>query len=907
MRFSLLGPIRAWLGDEELETGPPTQRALLAFLLVHAGQPVALSEIVDALWPDDPPRTAVNIIHRHIGMLRRLIEPDLPARASGSVLLRSSGGYRLNAGPDELDLLRFRDLHSAARAATGADAAALYAEAIGLWHGHVAADLPDNVRAHAAFAEVEREYLAALQEAAVLSPARMLSRLQQASAGHPLDEVLHARLIEALAASGYETEALQAYEAVRERLADELGIDPGAELRAAHSRVVHPQAASRNGRPTQLPADLAGFAGRATELAHAARVNTSAMTTVAIFGMAGVGKTTMAVRLAHEVAPEFPDGQLYVHLRGFDPGGQVTSSAAIRGFLEALGVPPNRMPGDLEAQAALYRSLLAGKRMLVVLDDARDTEHVRQLLPGTPGCMAIITSRSQLRGLVVRTGAMPVALDVLSSNEARDLLSQRLGAGRVAAEPVAVEEIIDHCGRLPLALAVVAARAATYPDVPLASIAAELHGSASLDALGDWEIDVRTVFSWSYHALNTQAARLFRLLGVHPGPDISVAAAASLAGLSLHQTMSLLDDLTHAHLVNELISGRYMFHDLLRTYAAELVDSAEAGPARERLLDHYLHSTVAATTLLFPFRERVPLSVPHAGAIITDLVDHNHAAEWLTEELAVLQVLPVMAAEAGFDGHAWRIPLTIERFLDRQGRWQEQVALQRAGLSSAERANDRYGVAQEHRALGFGLGRWRRYEEGVRHLTRAADLFAAEEDFDSQAHTYRNLAFLSNMQEHHDQALEHYRRARELYEITGNQNGQALLYNEVGWTYILQGDYEKALPECLLAIDLHRAIGNPNGEASAADSVGYALHHLDRNLEAIPYLEQALRIYQDIADRPTEADTLSHIGDARLALGDIEAARTAWQQALAILEEVGHSDAEEVRGKLQTLDTRAPA
>jgi DNA-binding SARP family transcriptional activator/tetratricopeptide (TPR) repeat protein len=923
VRFAILGPVRAWLADAELETGSPTQRALLALLLVHAGQPVALTEIVDVLWQDDPPRTAVNIVHRHVGALRRLTDPGLPARATGRLLLPSSGGYRLAVDAESLDLLRFRELHESARRAANAGSVAeatdLYVGALAQWQGPIGQGIPENVRAHPAFVAVGREYLAAVQEAAEAalaagSPQRILPALEQAAHDHPLDEALQAKLMMVLAATGDQAKAVQAYQAVRDQLAGELGVDPGPELREAHARVLRqapPKPRPRSQVPSQLPADLPSFAGRGTELARTAALlgEQNAMTTIAIFGMGGVGKTTLAVHLAHEVADQFPDGQLYVSLHGFDPAGVVSSSEAVRGFLETLGVPPHRMPADLDGQTALYRSLLAGRRMLVLVDDARDTEHARPLLPGTPGCMVIITSRTQLLGLVARSGAHPVALDPPTLAEARDIFVHRLGAARVAAESDAVDEIIARCGRLPLALAVVAARAATFPDVPLAAIAGELR-EGDLDAFGepDADIDVRTVFSWSYRAVTPDAARLYRLLGLHPGPEISLPAAASLAGSPVRQVRALLDELSGAHLVNEQISGRYEFHDLLRAYAAELTasedDSETRQAARSRLLDHYLHHADAAARLLFPHRDRAPVVPPPAGP--ADLADHQQADSWLRQERPVLLALAALAAETGFERHTWQLAAAIELFLDRQGRWQEQIVLQQNALAGARRLGDNSPLAHAHRALGFAHGRLSRQTEADTHLQNALELFAGADDANGEAATHRNMAFLANRQGNHRVALDHYARAMDLYESNANQSGRATVFNEAGWTHILLGDYEQALAQCGQAVRLHTRIGNHSGEAAASDSLGYAYHHLGRHEDAIAHYQHALTLYRRLTDRYLEADTLSHIGDARAALGDHDSAATAWRQALLILDELGHPDAKEVRGKLRVINRGEP-
>jgi len=501
LRMAVLGPVRAWRDDVELELGPPQQRALLALLVAHAGLPVPLEEIAGTLWDAQPPASAPNAIRRFVGNLRRVLEPDLPTRAAGQWLLRGAGGYRMEAVAGSTDLLEFRDLVARARLATAEPDSALrlLLEALGRWHGEAATGVDPAVRRHPVFAALERQRLDTIREAVDVAlrgglAMRVLPQVENAAAAYPLDESIQARLVLTRAAAGQRSGALTAYETTRARLADELGIDPGAELRAAYESLSAPAKVSRpTPRPAQLPADLSTFAGRHKELAQAlalVRPGSAGAGTVvisAIGGMAGIGKTTLAVHWAHQIAESFPDGQLYVNLRGFEPTGTVLSpDKAIHGFLDALGVPPQQIPASLEARTALYRGLLAERRVLVVLDNARDTEHVRPLLPDSSGCFAIVTSRSELTGLVAAEGARPLALGLLTYDEARDFLARRVGADRIEAEPRAVEEIIAACAGLPLTLAVVAARATTHPQFSLADIAAELRDRpGSLDGFTD--------------------------------------------------------------------------------------------------------------------------------------------------------------------------------------------------------------------------------------------------------------------------------------------------------------------------------------------------------------------------------------------------------------------------------------
>ncbi|MFF8319632.1 BTAD domain-containing putative transcriptional regulator [Streptomyces bobili] len=643
LRFELLGPVRAWRGGTELDLGFPQQRALLALLLAYEGRPVPAGELLGLLWPGHPPASAPNVVRRYLGALRRLLEPDLPPRAPGRRLLRHPGGHLLEVTPDEVDLLRFRELtRQGIRAAvTGrAETAALrFTDALGEWRGPVAMGIAAAAREHVRFAAVGRELLETARlaaDAALLCgrTAQILPALRRATALDPLDEPLHARLILCLAACGLQAEALTAYEDVRRRLAAELGITPGTELAAAHTRVLRqdvgrltsgprvdigretpvvrvsrpgvavdprgegggPGAAvdSRGdgGAPgaapavpdgtsstahARLPPDIPAFTGRKAELewltaARDAVAGTAgAPAAVWIGGMAGVGKTALAVHWAHRAAGRFPDGHLYAALRGSDPARPAAEpEEALRAMLTALGVPATRMPAGAAALTGLYRTLLAGRRVLVVLDDAAGTEQLRPLLPAAPGCLALVTSRHALPGLIA-SGARPLRLEPPPADDARAMLARLIGDDRAAAEPGAADEILLRSGRLPLALAAVAERAAAHREIPLADTAAYLRETeGTLDAFtGGATADVRAAFLGSYRLLSPEAARLFRLLPRHGGPGLTPASAAALAGLPVRGARRLLGELAESHLITEHTPGHYTLHRLLGAFAAE--------------------------------------------------------------------------------------------------------------------------------------------------------------------------------------------------------------------------------------------------------------------------------------------------------------------------------------------------
>ncbi|MCF0096818.1 tetratricopeptide repeat protein [Micromonospora sp. MH99] len=688
---------------------------------------------------------------------------------------------------------------------------------------------------------------------------------------------------------------------------------------AVRGRSSGPRAAPAPARfpvPRQLPPALPGFVGRAAQLTQldlacadpdsAGDGGRAPATVVTLSGTAGVGKTTLAVYWAHRVADRFPDGQLYVDLRGFDSTGTVvTAVEAVRGFLEALEVPPERIPTHLPAQVGLYRSLLAGRRMLVLLDNARDADQVRPLLVGSPTCLVLVTSRNRLAGLVATEGARPVGVDLLSAAEAWQLLARRLGAERLAVEPQAVDEIIERCARLPLALAVLAARSAANPAFPLATLAAELRGAPRpLDSFdgGDAGTDVQAVLSWSYRSLTPAAARLFRLFGCHPGPDIGVAAAASLAGLPREQVPRLLTELAHAHLVSEHAPGRFGAHDLLRAYAAEQAERREPAEARRaairRGLDHYLHTAHAAALLLQPGRDPVTLTAAPPGVVPEEITDHAEALAWFTVEYPVLLAAVGHAKRAGFDGHAWQLAWTLVDFLQRRGRWPDLAVAQRTALAGARQAGDRLGQANAHRDLARVLSRLGRVDEAASNYRQALALFGALGDHTGQARTHRAFGAMLDGLGRYAEALDHVRRALALYRDAGHLAGEASARNAVGWAHAQLGQYRPALTHCEQALALLRRTGDRHGEANTWDSLGFIHARLGDHREAIRCYGRALRLYRRISDRYDEADTLSRLGESRHAAGDPAGAARTWRRALGILDDLGHPDGERVRALL---------
>jgi tetratricopeptide (TPR) repeat protein len=558
----------------------------------------------------------------------------------------------------------------------------------------------------------------------------------------------------------------------------------------------------------------------------------------------------------------------------------------------------------------LYRSLLSGKRMLIVLDNARDAAQVRPLLPGSPACSVIVTSRDRLVGLAATEGAHLLPLDVLTGTDARELLSHRLGRDRARRESAAVSELADLCAGLPLALAIAAARAATAPSRSVTELAGELrHAQDRLDAfdVGDAVTSLRAVFSWSYQNLSSPAARMFRLLGVHPGPDISIPAAASLAGVRQDQGREALNELIRGHLLVESAPGRYAFHDLLRAYAAEQAAAGEGEQARRaavgRMLDHYLHTAHSAALVLKPSREPVVLALPRSGVTPEDITDYRQALGWFEAEHGVLLAAVALAAEAGFDACGWQLPSAMADFLDRRGHWQDSAALQRIALTAATRLGDVLGQAMASRTLGTACAWLADYDQARAHMTGSLGLYRKLGDGGGQARVHQSLGWLAGRQGRSGDALGHAEQALALFQATANRAGQAAALNAVGWCHTMLGAPQRGRAFCQQALALNQELGLRRDEAHAWDSLGYIEHQLGRHSDAADCYQNALRLFRELGDRFNQAAILTHLGDTRRAANDRQRARDAWQQALDILDDLHHPDAHQVRAKFQDLGT----
>ena len=677
----------------------------------------------------------------------------------------------------------------------------------------------------------------------------------------------------------------------------------------------HPGTTAAPVVPRQLPAGSAHFVGRQRELSLLTgwlEAGTAAGQTVilAIGGTAGVGKTALALHWAHQAKHRFADGQLYVNLRGFDASSAPVAPAdAISVLLESLDLPASRIPRRFDAQAGLYRSLLAGRQMLIVLDNARDEAQVRPLLPGVSSCVVLVTGRGQLAGLVAAEGARPLTLDVLSEAEARQLLDSHLGDERVVAEAAEVAELVALCARLPLALAITAARAALHPVFPLASLTAGLRDIRQrLDWLdsGDQAADVRAVFSWSYRLLGEPAARMFRLLGAHPGPDISATTAASLAAVSRPEARAALSDLTRANLLQEPAPGRFALHDLLHAYAADLSDEEERRSAIRRVLDHYLNTARAAVPLVYPGSAcQLTDKLLGPGEPAERFSDQEQARAWLQTEYPALLAAAAAAADSRFDTHAWQLPAVLREHFDRRGYYADWAECQRLALAAADRLGDQAAQALAHRLLGQALIQLRRLDDAHCHLQEALKLDLRLGDQVGQGSCHFQIAGIFAALDDFSQALSHHRQSLRLWRAAGDLTGQAHALNAVGWDNAQLGNYQRALSYCGKALKLQRETGNRLGEAATLDSLGYCCYQVGHYSQAIAHYEQALPAYADAGDRYLRAQTLIHLGETHRANGDQEATRDFWQQALAVLSDLHHPDAAPIRARLHDLTASA--
>jgi DNA-binding SARP family transcriptional activator/tetratricopeptide (TPR) repeat protein len=883
--FRVLGPLEVWAGGARVPLFGPRQERLLAALLLDAGEPVPVDRLVDVVWAQRPPATARHQVQDLVGRLRRTL---VAAGRPPGVITTVRRGYALRVAAGEVDLRRFEAGVREAGATMASDPAGAVATlraALAWWRGPALAGL-DTPALEPAAAAWDASRLDAWEECLRLELTlhrheAVLGELTALAARHPGRESLAGLLMSALDAAGRTADALAVYQRLRERLADELGVDPSAALQERYTAILRgvstPPASVV---PAQLPQDVRDFAGRAGEL----RQLDAAPPCTVVEGPAGVGKTALAVHWAHRVRDRFPDGQLYVDLRGYAPGPPLPPISALARSLRALGVPTERVPVDLDEAAGLYRTVLAGKRVLILLDNAGHVDQVRPLLPGTGGCVVVVTSRHRLGGLVARDGARRLPLGVLTPDEARDLLARLLGADRVAARPNAAAELARLCGYLPLAVRIAAANLGTRP---IDRYTAQLRAGDRLAALrvaGDERSAVRAAFDLSYRALPGPARTLFRLLGLVPGADVTVAAAAALAGTDVREA---LDRLAAAYLVDERTPGRYAMHDLVRVYAADRAQAEDRAADRDaavrRLLAHYLHGADAAATVLYP--QMLRLSRPESPDPC--FADEAEASAWLDAERVNLVAATGHAATAGPHEYAWLLSDALRGYFWLRMESVDWQATARAGLAAAEAAREPRAQAAARFSLGGLAWRTGRHGRAIGEFTRALSLAEDTGWVEGQAAMLGNLGGVCLNAGRLDDAVVHLSGALALNERTGRVGGQASNLVNLGVVAQEQGRLADSASHFREARELYRGIGARSGEALALANLGDVSRLAGRLDDSREHLAAALDLHGAIGNRGSEADALRCLAEVHRDAGHLAAALELAQDAVNLTREAG--------------------
>jgi DNA-binding SARP family transcriptional activator/Tfp pilus assembly protein PilF len=932
LEFCLLGPVVVRCGGVALPVPQGRQRAVLAVLLLNVGRVVSVGEIAEALWGPAPLPSASATVRNYVKRLRRVLGDTDQAR-----IVTRSPGYVIRVDPGELDVARFEALLDGARNAAqdgSWEAAADQArEALALWRGEPLADVDSEALA---LREVPRLTELRLQAAELRIDAELrlghygvvIAELERMAAAHPLREHLHALLMLALYRDGRQAEALAAYQHARRLLVDELGAEPGTELRELHRQILTaglvlagtqpgqlPDGARPAGArpgpvmPRELPGPVPQFVGRTAELAdltgmleRASAQRPRTLVISAIAGMAGVGKTALALQWAHQVADRFPDGQLHVNLRGYDPGQPMSAADALAGFLRSLGVAEHEIPAQAAERAARYRSLMAGRRMLILIDNAGDVEQVRPLLPGSPSCVAVVTSRDALAGLVARDGARRLDLSLLPSAEAVRLLRTLIGE-RADAEPEAIATLAGYCARLPLALRVAAERAAASPGVSLADVTSELADQRDrldlLDAAGDRLTAIRAVFSWSVRHLDDEAARAFRLLGLHPGADFDAYAAAALTDTTLRQARWLLDRLARAHLIQPAGTGRYGMHDLLRAYAAD--QAAHSGSEQERtaaltrLFDHYLATAAAAAGTLFRADPDQP-ALPGLVGPVPRITSPAAALAWLDAQRSTLVAVAAHAADHGWPGHAVGLSATIFRYLD-VGHFTDAAAMHSHARRAAALAGDRTAEAAALTMLGASEAARGRLRQATTHLEQALALYRADGDRIGEARALGNLGMAGYCQGHYQQSAGRHREALAIYLEVGDHAGEARELHGLGVVDLRQGLYEQAAGHLSRSLALFRDADLRSGEALVLGDLGELELRQGRYVQAAGHLRRSLGLGREIGSRLCQARALACLGICELRQGRRRQAIGHLRQSLAL-----HSQADNCSGQAEALN-----
>jgi DNA-binding SARP family transcriptional activator len=958
--FRMLGPLEVQTEEGWTGVSAPKWRTVLAVLLLNPGQVVSTDRLIGEVWPEKAPTTATNLVSIYVHRLRRLI-----GDAEGRILVTRAPGYQILLGPEDLDTQRFAALTATAKnelsRGDARHAVELLGEALALWRGRALTDVPPSALISAETDRLEESRIEAQtlrMEADLASGrhARVVAEARRLLADHPLREELWSLLMRALYSSGRQAEALEAYGQAREVIADELGVDPGAELQRFYQQILAADASNElpdtgpqagagadslaaglladstgNSAPAlaatgplpqlgQLPADIPDFTGRAEHvrdlrdlLSGPRRADSPGAVAVAtVIGAGGLGKTTLAIHTAHLLREEFPDGQLYINLLGATQHPHTPSDVLAR-FLRDLGMNPARIPVSEEERSAQYRSRLTDRRVLIVLDDARDAAQVRPLLPGSASCAVLVTTRNWMPDLA---GSHFVDLDVLESGDARTLFSGIIGP-RAEAEPEATNEVLAACAGLPLAIRIAGARLASRGGWTVRAMAARLSDERQrLDELRVGNLAVRASFEVSFASLSgsgrpggVDPARAFRLLGVWPGPSIGLAAAAALLGQSESAVADALEVLVDAHLLDSPVPDVYRFHDLLRVYAADRARVQETAQDRRnaitRVLTWYLHTMEAAARIISPQGTRVPLDPPSPGVRPLAFTGLDAALSWGEAERARLVAAVRLAAESGLHEIAWKLPAAAMSFFYRRSHWTNWVMTHQIGLSSARTGGDRLGEAWMLNNLGMAYGQ-QRMEDSVSCFEQAVALYRELGDVQGEARAAANVAKAYFDLRRFRDALAAAERPLAIQRQAGNRYGEGIALGTLGDAYRELGQYDEA-NDCLQeALAIFRELDDRYAEADSLSALGDA--YLGRGWvdRAVATLREALDIRRDIGDRYGQGVTLHRLGLTQQLAGNAGEARELLSEALYLFEDLGdHAQSAQVRANLTTFTEAA--
>ena len=927
MEFAVLGPLIVRAGSTSL-TVTPAQARLLALLLCQPNQLILADTLADALWGDGS--SGASRLQVLVFRLRKTL-------GDTDRVQQHQGSYRIQVGPGELDVDQFLVLRRAGAAALAAgdpDEAVRHLRAAAeLWRGDPFTGLDDLPLVAAETVRLRSERLAALEDLydAELhrgSAANVVTELSDLAAAHPLRERLSALLVLALHHSGRRAEALSAYQRARAHLVEELGLEPGPELRQAQATTLAggdetgelgtpagQQGETSVVRPQQLPPDPAGMIGRSVELAELTRLvdghgAASSPLVIAIDGSAGIGKTTFAVHAAHLVRKRYRDGQIFVDLRGYSTGEPVDPPAALRTVLQALGVPPNAIPEELDERSAMLRSYLAGKQMLILLDNVRTADQVRPLLPASD-CLLLVTSRNQLRGLAVQDGAHRITLRPLDREAAGGVLASAVGSRRAEREPAAIAMLTELCGRIPLALRIAGERASRFADLGLAELAEELSDEHQrLDHLGDSDdraADLRAAFSWSYRTLTTEDARTFRLLGVYPAGTIGLPAAAALVGASVSQLRRSLDRLVAHHLLEQPERGRFKLHDLLRLYAAELLaerePAANVEAATRRLLDWFLHNAAVAGGKIRPRASDNPVVGPPDPKLVSfEFATPAEALDWFETERPVLPDLLRRAADQGFDDQVWKLAWTILPFYSIRMHLDDWRTTATIGRQAADRLGDDRAVLFAANNQGVMHLESSRLDDSREGFATALEMSRRLGDHAREATSLSNLGLVADTRGDHEQAIEHYEEALIAQEAAGSAPVIFTTWLNLSASHGALGHFEEAIRYGELAVAYFRQTGNTSYEAQALANVAEGHYSLGDYDQARSFCELSLDLFGSMDAKHGKANTLTVLGRVHEATGAVGAARRAWEQAYELLHEAGDPRKADIQKLLRTLE-----